>query len=113
MVQLCCGALSRPGSGLLLFVLTGQELLLTGGLLMIALLIGIERCQRSLLWLLSHALLLALSIRTFFAVETSAPLFVLVCGLYGFGEGLRLLALGIPPRRGLHAAGLGDAAPRA
>lgn len=70
--------------GLLLYGWTGQELLLPGGLLTIALLIGVERCQRSLLLLLVHALLLGLSIAAFFAVEASAPLFVLLCGLYGF-----------------------------
>lgn len=70
--------------GLLLYIVTGQEFLLTGGLLTIALLIGVERCQRSLLLLLVHALLLGLSIAAFFAVEVSPPLFVLLCGLYGF-----------------------------
>ena len=70
--------------GWLLYALTGRALLLSGGLLTIALLIGVERCQRSLLLLLVHALLLGLSIAAFFAVETSAPLFVLLCSLYGF-----------------------------
>lgn len=70
--------------GWLLYAFTGRALLLTGGLLTIALLIGVERCQRSLLLLLVHALLLAVSIGAFVAVEEAPPLFVLLCGIYGF-----------------------------
>ena len=70
--------------GWLLYALTGQAMLLTGGLLTIALLIGVERCQRSLLLLLAHAVVLALSISAFVAVEDTAALFVLLCALYGF-----------------------------
>lgn len=70
--------------GVLLFGISGQQWLPSGGLLTIALLIGVERCQRSLLLLLGHALVLAFSVSAFLAVESSAVLFTLICGLYGF-----------------------------
>ena len=68
--------------GLLLYALTQDTLYTKMGLLTIALLIGVERCQRSVLLLVVHALLLALSISALFVAEQWPVVFVLLCVVY-------------------------------
>lgn len=70
--------------GTLLYIVTDDFLYLKLGLLTISLLVGIERCQRSVFLLIMQSLIMAVSILTIFMVAPYPVVFVVLCAVYAY-----------------------------